>query len=64
MDSRAQLVFAESSMESSESATASAQAFDDAEAVSRSERNILQWMKYLPEDCVSRMIEMGWDAAT
>jgi hypothetical protein len=43
---------------------ASAQAFDDAEAVSRSERNILQWMKYLPEDCVNRMIEMGWDAAT
>jgi hypothetical protein len=64
MDSRAQLVFAESSMESSESATALAEAFDDAEAVSRSERNILQWMKYLPEDCVARMIELGWDVTT
>jgi hypothetical protein len=40
------------------------QGFDDAEAVRRSESNILQWMKYLPEDCITRMIEMGWDVTT
>jgi hypothetical protein len=30
----------------------------------RSKRNILQWTSYLPEDCVKRMIEMGWDVTT
>jgi hypothetical protein len=30
----------------------------------RSEENILQWMSYLPEDCVRTMIEMGWDKTT
>jgi hypothetical protein len=30
----------------------------------RSEENILQWMAYLPEDCVRTMIEMGWDVTT
>jgi hypothetical protein len=30
----------------------------------RSEQNILQWMSYLPEDCVKTMIEMGWDITT
>jgi hypothetical protein len=30
----------------------------------RSEQNILQWMSYLPEDCVKTMIEMGWDVTT
>ena len=30
----------------------------------RSEANILQWMSYLPEDCVRTMIEMGWDVST
>jgi hypothetical protein len=30
----------------------------------RSEENILQWMSYLPEDCVKTMIEMGWDITT
>jgi hypothetical protein len=34
---------------------------DDA---ARSEQNILQWMSYLPEDCVKTMIEMGWDITT
>jgi hypothetical protein len=29
-----------------------------------SERNILQWTSYLPEDCVKTMIEMGWDVTT
>jgi hypothetical protein len=30
----------------------------------RSENNILQWMSYLPEDCVKTMIQMGWDITT
>jgi hypothetical protein len=34
---------------------------DDA---ARSEQNILQWMSYLPADCVKTMIEMGWDITT
>ena len=32
--------------------------------VARSEENILQWMSYLPEDCIRTMIEMGWDVTT
>jgi len=32
--------------------------------VVRSEENILQWVSYLPEDCVRTMIEMGWDITT
>jgi hypothetical protein len=34
---------------------------DDA---ARSEENILQWMAYLPEDCIRTMIDMGWDVST
>jgi len=30
----------------------------------RSEENILQWMQYLPEDCIHTMIRMGWDVST
>jgi hypothetical protein len=30
----------------------------------RSTENILQWMSYLPEDCVQTMIAMGWDVTT
>lgn len=30
----------------------------------RSENNILCWMTYLPQDCIDRMIEMGWDITT
>jgi hypothetical protein len=30
----------------------------------RSEENILQWMAYLPADCVKTMIAMGWDVST
>jgi hypothetical protein len=26
--------------------------------------NILEWMSYLPDDCVKKMIEMGWDVST
>jgi hypothetical protein len=32
--------------------------------VTRSENNVLQWMSYLPEDCVKTMIQMGWDDST
>jgi hypothetical protein len=34
------------------------------EETARSEENILQWMSYLPEDCVRTMIAMGWDVTT
>jgi hypothetical protein len=30
----------------------------------RSEENILQWMSYLPEDCIRTMIAMSWDVTT
>jgi hypothetical protein len=26
--------------------------------------NILDWLTYLPGDCVNTMIEMGWDIST
>jgi hypothetical protein len=32
--------------------------------VARSENNILQWMSYLPQDCIRTMIDMGWDVTT
>jgi hypothetical protein len=32
--------------------------------IRRSEANILQWMAYLPEDCIRMMIAMGWDIST
>jgi hypothetical protein len=38
-----------------------ARADDD---IRRSEDNILQWMSYLPEDCIKTMIAMGWDLST
>lgn len=66
MDTNAQIqrVFAELPVESLELAPAIDQSFDDADAVRRSESNILQWMKFLPEDCITRMIAMGWDVTT
>jgi hypothetical protein len=45
------------------SATTSMDALNDAD-VARSERNILRWMAYLPEDCIKKMIQMGWDMTT
>jgi hypothetical protein len=33
-------------------------------AAARSEENILQWMAYLPADCVKTMIDMGWHVTT
>jgi hypothetical protein len=32
--------------------------------VAHSEENVLQWMAYLPEDCIRTMIQMGWDVTT
>lgn len=45
------------------SATSSMDVRNDTD-VARSEKNILQWMVYLPEDCIRAMIEMGWDVTT
>ena len=45
------------------SATSSMDAQNDAD-VARSERNILRWMAYLPDDCIKTMIHMGWDVTT
>jgi hypothetical protein len=32
--------------------------------VAHSENNILQWMAYLPEDCIRTIIQMEWDVTT
>ena len=32
--------------------------------VAHSEKNIFIWMTYLPQDCIERMIRMGWDCST
>lgn len=32
--------------------------------VAHSEKNILDWMEYLPQDCIETMIRMGWDCTT
>jgi hypothetical protein len=45
------------------STTSSTDVQNDAD-VARSERNVLQWMEYLPEDCIRTMIQMGWDVTT
>jgi hypothetical protein len=34
------------------------------DSIARSEANILEWMSYLPQDCVETMIRMGWDVST
>lgn len=44
-------------------ATSSMDAQNDAD-VARSENNVLQWMAYLPADCITTMIQMGWDVTT
>jgi hypothetical protein len=55
--------FAELPEEPSDAA-ASVEARLNHDDAARSEENILQWMSYLPEDCVRTMIEMGWDVST
>ncbi len=67
MDTNAQVregILIEPSMERLDVPSAMSSRFDDANAVRRSEDNILQWMKYLPEDCINKMIEMEWDITT
>jgi hypothetical protein len=46
------------------SATASSVDVQNNADIARSERNVLQWMAYLPEDCIRTMIQMGWDVTT
>jgi hypothetical protein len=35
-----------------------------AAVVAHSQDNILQWISYLPEDCIRTMVLMGWDMTT
>ena len=37
---------------------------ESAADITHSEENILQWMSYLPEDCIKTMVLMGWDLTT
>ena len=37
---------------------------DSAADMAHSEKNILRWMEYLPDDCIRTMILMGWDITT
>jgi hypothetical protein len=55
--------FVDTSGEPSDAAAAAEARVRDAETA-RSEENILQWMSYLPEDCIRTMIEMGWNVTT
>ncbi len=57
--------FAESQLESADGFQATAQpvAMQACDAA-RSERNIAEWLSYLPADCVKTMISMGWDVST
>jgi hypothetical protein len=32
--------------------------------IARSEANILNWMQYLPQDRIERMIRLSWDVST
>jgi hypothetical protein len=58
-----QRVFVELPNEISDAATPIQAAISDAD-IARSEENILQWMQYLPNDCIQCMIRMGWDVST
>jgi hypothetical protein len=40
------------------------QAVSPAALAARSEKNVSQWTSYLPAECVTAMIEMGWDITT
>jgi hypothetical protein len=58
-----QRVFVDVTEEISDSAS-SADVETNEVDVARSENNVLQWMAYLPEDCIRTMIQMGWDVTT
>jgi len=34
------------------------------DVVARSERNVREWLTYLPAECVETMIRMGWHTST
>jgi hypothetical protein len=57
-----QFVFVE--LQAELSATASSINARNQADIARSETNVLQWMAYLPEDCIRTMIQMGWDMDT
>jgi hypothetical protein len=61
MDTQTQRII-ESDMDASGTATQRVQASESDAA--RSERNIAEWMSYLPVRCVNTMIAMGWDIST
>jgi hypothetical protein len=46
------------------SIAARADARETATDIARSEGNIMQWMTYLPEECIKTMVLMGWDIST
>jgi hypothetical protein len=58
-----QQVFVEISPESLDTASPAIRYESDAD-IAHSENNILQWMAYLPEDCIRTMVLMGWDVTT
>jgi hypothetical protein len=58
-----QQVLAKVSAESPDPAAPAESALSAAD-IAHSEENILQWMQYLPTDCVKAMIRMGWDLTT
>jgi hypothetical protein len=65
MDANTQVLqrcFVEGSSESSDAVPPIVAPADD--EMRRSEDNLLQWMSYLPEDCIKTMIAMGWDVST
>lgn len=41
-----------------------ADARESAADIAYSDKNILEWMSYLPEDCIRTMVLMGWDITT
>jgi hypothetical protein len=66
MDANTQVlqhVLAQFSQDSPGTASSTGVRPNDSE-VARSEKNILQWMSYLPEDCITTMIQLGWDVTT
>jgi hypothetical protein len=56
-------MFVVADMESMEAGSAVDARASQADVI-RSENNILQWMSYLPEDCIRTMVLMGWDVST
>lgn len=62
MDTQRQRVIVEADMDVPATASPGAQAQESDAA--RSERNIAEWMTYLPVPCVNTMIAMGWDIST